>query len=134
MPWTKPREQILRAAMYLSFLGSGSAALFIPSSVIETEIGWARWVWACFLIIGGLSSLFSSLTGVWVGEYAGIPLILTAVGTYAGALLASSGGSPGQITVGLLQTAIAFGLAARWRDIRILSHPPERKRRDQKGQ
>lgn len=124
-------NRVLRGLMYGSFLAAGVLACFIPSTLIESELGWARWMWAAFLIIGGLTSLSSVLTGVWLGEFAGLPLLFTATGAYAGSVISSAGvTSLNQLVAGFVLLAVTWGLIDRWRDVWIVSRqtPTMRKR------
>jgi hypothetical protein len=93
----------------------GGTAFAIPVPSIQAAAGWAVYLWATFLLIGGGLCAWGSVTDRWFGEYTGMPLIATAFAVYAAVIALS-------LTVKATAAALAFGAVAlflfdRWRDV-----------------
>lgn len=88
----------------------------------------AVYVWAAFLIVGGILSAVGAGLDRWPGEYIGLWPIMTAFAVWSLAALAR----PGALAFGLLLVAITVLFFARWRHVsrvrRALVKVPERVR------
>jgi hypothetical protein len=94
---------------------AGGVAFAIPVSSIKSSTGWLVYMWALFLLVGGLLCGYGAVTDRWIGELAGLPLISSAWGVYFVVLALSR-------TVSGAAAALAFGavaliLLARWQDV-----------------
>jgi len=94
---------------------AGGVAFAIPVSSIKASTGWLVYLWATFLLVGGLLCAYGAVTDRWIGELAGLPLISSAWGVYFVVLALSR-------TVSGAAAALAFGavaliLLARWQDV-----------------
>lgn len=103
---------------------AGGVAFAIPVSSIQASTGWLVYLWAAFLLLGGLLCGWGAVTDRWIGELAGLPLISSAFGVYFVVLFLTR-------TVGGAAAALAFGavallLVARWRDISTIRREADR--------
>lgn len=111
----------LRALMYSFFMASGVSALFVPSPSLAAVLGLINYVWAAFMIAGGLLGAVGSVTDRWLGELMAVPLLTSALSVYGIALWITSPTNATRVAIGTLMLASAAGLAARWRDVHALS-------------
>jgi hypothetical protein len=96
----------------------GALAFAIPVSSIQDATGWLVYLWAAFLLIGGVACALGSVTGRWFGELTGLPLISSAFGVYfvvLGLSFTVRGGA-----ASLAMGAIALILISRWQDVNRL--------------
>jgi hypothetical protein len=111
-------------AGYAMMAAAGAVAFAIPLSSIQASTGWLVYVWAGFLLLGGLLCGWGAVTDRWIGELTGLPLISSAWGVYFVVLSLTR-------TVSGLAAALAFGavallLVARWRDISTVRREADR--------
>lgn len=107
--------------MYLFFLVAGVFAMIYPAQVIlrPLELGLA-YLWAGFLVLGGLLSSFGSLRGKIGGEIIGNPLLAASNAIFGGALL-GFGSTAASLAIGFLFWGFAVGLTIRWMDVKDLA-------------
>jgi hypothetical protein len=103
---------------------AGGVAFAIPVSSIQSTTGWLVYLWAGFLLVGGLLCGFGAVTDRWIGELAGLPLISSAFGVYFVVLALAR-------TVSAAAAALAFGavalmLWARWQDVSTIRQEADR--------
>lgn len=111
----------LRGLMYAFFSAAGCAGVFVPSPSLEAGLGILTYAWAAFMILGGLLGSVGSVTDRWLGELLSAPLLASALLVYGFALWATGPSNAVRVAIGALMLAMAFGLAARWRDVYALS-------------
>jgi hypothetical protein len=110
-----PPRRIARLVGYVMMAAGGGVAFAIPVRSIESKTGWLVYLWAAFLLIGGLACAYGAVTDRWIGELVGLPLISSAFGVYF-VVLGLAFTIPGA-AIALVFGAIALILLARWRDI-----------------
>lgn len=123
MPVPRPRRGV-RVAGYAMMAAAGGVAFAIPVGSIQSATGWLVYLWAGFLLVGGILCGFGAVTDRWIGELAGLPLISSAWGVYFVVLALAR-------TVNAAAAALAFGavaliLFARWRDISTIRQEADR--------
>jgi hypothetical protein len=111
-------------AGYAMMAAAGAVAFAIPVGSIQASTGWLVYLWAGFLLLGGLLCAFGAVTDRWIGELAGLPLISSAWGVYFVVLALAR-------TVNAAAAALAFGavaliLWARWRDVSTIRQEADR--------
>lgn len=114
----------MRVAGYVLMAAAGGVAFAIPARSIQASTGWLVYLWAGFLLLGGLLCGWGAVTDRWIGELAGLPLISSAFGVYFVVLFLTR-------TVSGAAAALAFGavallLVARWRDISTVRREADR--------
>lgn len=101
---------------YAMFLGAGISYWMNTSALLE-NVGaavYVQYVWAAFLILGGLSGLVTTVTDIWLGEYAGIMLVLFVMVTYAAAAFINVGMQPTEWAFPLLLVGFGGVLLGNW--------------------
>ncbi|GGM14393.1 hypothetical protein GCM10012279_35620 [Micromonospora yangpuensis] len=93
--------------------GIGAAAYPTPS--VRDATGPLVYLWATFLVIGGLLAAYGAVTDRWIGEHLGLPLLWAAHGVYAVVLAAAL--APASAVASLAIGAFALLLFGRWRDV-----------------
>jgi hypothetical protein len=91
--------------------------------IADKTSGYVVYLWAIFMMVGGVLCLLGSLSDRWIGEYAGLPLVISTVWLYGGILVAA--GFTGELSyvrlaIGLLFISFGFKALGRWQDIRDL--------------
>jgi hypothetical protein len=114
----------IRVAGYAMMAGGGATAFAIPVSSIQATTGWLVYLWATFLLVGGLLAALGALTDRWIGELTGLPLISSAFAVYFVVLALAR-------TVSAAAAALAFGavalfLLARWHDVSTVRQEADR--------
>lgn len=107
---------------YVSFIGAGVWATIYTSQLLESAgVGkLVQYLWATFLILGGLGSLLSVVRGLWFGEYTGLILMATGFGVYGAAAGLTSGGSPGRLALACMFMGITGLILWRWRLVQVV--------------
>src|SRR5690349_3292340 len=78
--------RITRGVKYAAFTIAAVVSLFYPSAVISATFSSLYsfvYVWSGLLLIGALSSLTGILTKTWVGEYVGLPGVISCLALYS---------------------------------------------------
>ena len=112
-------RRALRAIAYVMLAVAGVCAFFVAPRTLNSVIGLMTWAWAAFLLVGGTLSAVGSIFDRWIGEFAGIPLLTSALTVYGTALI-TAGRTAAAGAVGCLMWALALSLFGRWRDVRGL--------------
>lgn len=118
------RRRGVRVASYALMAGGGGVAFAIPVSSIQATTGWLVYLWATFLLVGGIFSSLGAITDRWLGELAGLPLISSAFAVYCVvlALARTVSGAAAALAFG----AIALFLFARWQDVSTIRQEADR--------
>lgn len=111
----KPPPRPARLIAYTLFGLAGLAAVLWPAPSVRAASGWLVYVWAAWLLVGGLTSAVGTVTDRWIGEYAGLPLLVAAFGVYA--LVVGASGRLPSVAGALVLGGLAAKLAARWQDV-----------------
>lgn len=114
-------RRLARVLAYFLWAVSGIILISNPSGLINTSLtGAIVYVWSIFIMLGGISSFLGSITDRWIGEYVGLPMVISSVWLYGGLFIFAGTFTYVKLAVGLL--FISFGLKAlgRWQDIRDL--------------
>lgn len=132
--WDAIPHRWVRSTTYLIFIGAGLVSLAAPSRVLEAELGhsWTL-AWGIYLAAGGVLCLAGSATDRWLGEFAGLPLIGSAIFVYAAIILSTVTEATWRLPPGLILMAFDVLLLDRWLDVRAISiasqraHTPHRR-------
>jgi hypothetical protein len=121
--YTVPKNvgRFFRGVMYLCFAGAGFFFWFRNSGLLE-GIGadYTAYVWAAFLFFGGVAGLFSTITDIWLGEYAGLLLLATVFLVYGVAGFIRAGWHVEDWAFPFVCFAWMAGLLARWRYVHVV--------------
>lgn len=104
----------VRAAAYLLLLVAG---VVLPYRVFAVGVEHS-WTWAllcAWLIAGGTLAAAGQLSGTYLGEYVGQPLIVSALAGFGVLQLVIAG--PAAIPAVAILWSFALLVAARWRDV-----------------
>lgn len=113
---SRPRR-VTRVLGYGLMAAGGMAAIAWPAPSVRSAITGSvlLYMWAGFLAGGGLFCTIGSALDRWIGEYAGLPLLVVTFLIFG--LSAATTGRLSSIAGACVLTAIAALLAARWRDV-----------------
>jgi hypothetical protein len=111
-------------AGYAMMAAAGGVAFAIPVSSIQAAAGWLVYLWATFLLLGGILCGAGALTDRWIGELAGLPLMSSAFAVYF-VVLALTRTISGA-AAGLAFGAVALLLWARWQDVSKIRQEADR--------
>ncbi|AYF30600.1 hypothetical protein CSH63_33180 [Micromonospora tulbaghiae] len=103
---------------YVAVAAAGIGAAIVPDPRVVEVTGQWVYLWAGFLIAGGISAAVGSLTDRWLGEALGCPLLATSLAAYAVVLAATR--QPPLVIGGLFLAGMALLMWARSRDIELL--------------
>lgn len=112
-------RRALRALAYAMLALAGVCGFVIWPRSLGSLIGWATFIWAAFLVLGGFLGLVGSLWDRWLAEVAGIPLLTSALAVYGTALWVAEHTAV-RLAIGCLMWSLAFSLLGRWRDVWVL--------------
>lgn len=104
--------RLTRGIMYAALLGSGVSFEVAPSPVLIEQLGWKAYVWAAFLILGGLLGLAGAVVDRWPPEFIACPISATATLTYAVGNLLSH--VPWRVSLALLLLAASAAITSRF--------------------
>lgn len=135
MPYfqSNPRVRLLvRCLRVLAYSALATAGLFI---VVIADPPFAPWYVAMgwFCLVGGALSGLGVLTGRWVGELLGLPLLGSAMGAFAVLTVRDAFPSGGWATTPSITILLSFGLmlGARWADVfSVAQHAKEQGSRE----
>ena len=113
-----------RVVGYALMAAAGAGAAIVPTPSVERVTGPAVYLWAAFLLIGGVLCLYGAASDRWIGELAGLPLLYAAWGVYS-VVLAATGGSAA-VVASLALGAVGCLLYGRWRDVSLIRHEATR--------
>lgn len=111
------RRRVSRIAAYIALAVGGIAAMVWPAPSVANATGWLVYVWAAWLAGGGAACALGAITGRWLGEAFGLPLLAAAFGVYG---LVVSLTVADRLT-SAAGAAVLWGFAgmlfARWQDV-----------------
>lgn len=102
--------RIVLAIQYAGLAIAGTAMLMAPSALLQTAMGTIIYIWAAFLVLGGTLCLIGTITRLWIGEFTGLTLLMTANLVWGVALIRAGDNSA---KYGIVLLAWMFGLLAR---------------------
>lgn len=111
-------RRVVYAVSYGTMAAAGACALMWPAPAVERVTNDAAalvTVWTAMLIAGGLLGLVGTVTGRWLGEYIGLPLLVVVFIVYG--LGAFASGLPASRAGAFALTAIGSLIAARWIEV-----------------
>lgn len=114
------QRRLLRSVGYSMLVVAGSCGYFLYQGALTALLGAMTFAWATFLVIGGAAAVWAVVTDKWLGELAGIPLLVAALTVYGLALFIVAP-TPVGIAIGALMLSLTSFLLARFRDLRVLS-------------
>jgi hypothetical protein len=118
------RRRGVRVVGYAMMAAAGAVAFAIPISSIRASTGWLVYVWAGFLLIGGIACGLGAFTDRWIGELLGLPLVSSAWAVYFVVLILARTASGA--AAGLAFGAVAAILWARWQDVSKIRQEADR--------
>lgn len=122
--YPSPRRRVARVLAYSLWVIAGILLTASPSEIIAGNTsGYIVYVWAIFMMVGGIFSFIGAATDRWIGEYTGLPLVISTLWLYGGILtVASFTGEFSYVRLAIGLLFVSFGLKAlgRWQDIRDL--------------
>jgi hypothetical protein len=119
----RPRRGV-RVAGYAMMAAAGAVAFAIPVGSIQSATGWLVYLWAAFLLVGGILCSAGALTDRWIGELIGLPLISSAFGVYF--VVLGLAFTPRAAAAALAFGAVALFLWARWYDVSRIRQEADR--------
>lgn len=116
-----------RGVAYSLLCVSGIVIPFVLRDVgVEHELTWAAL--SIWLLVGGLACAVGQFSGRYLGEYTGLPFVMTALVGFGGLQLAISNGELAAVPGVAMMWAFGLLTFARWNDIRHLFRSARRKR------
>lgn len=117
-----PKRRYARALMYFFIAVAGVVGVKFPSGVVsEAGSSLVVFFWAVAMAFSAAVCFGGSLFDRWLGEYAGLPLLIAVLALYGVSTLQLAGADhPARYAYGFLIISYAFGLFARWRDVNQL--------------
>jgi hypothetical protein len=123
----RPRR-VARVVGYAMMAAAGATAFAIPVGSIHAATGWLVYLWAGFLLLGGLLCMLGAATDRWIGELVGLPLISSAWAVYFVVLTLAL--SVRGIAAGLAFGAVALMTWARFQDVSKIRREADRAARE----
>lgn len=123
MPFSAPPfSRVALASSYTGLTLTGLWFITEPSSLLATAMGTTIYVWALFLIIGGILCLVGTITKLWIGEFGGLILLFTGNAAWALVLMGiafspNTGNTSAKYGLALLSLSLS-AFAYRWGEIR----------------
>lgn len=108
-----------RITKYALLVAAGGVLFAVSSAVLSNALGVMVYAWAVLLFAGGSLCVLGVLTDWWLGEFVGIPAIVTVLIMISVVLIISgfTEPNPSRIVFGLLFASFAVWAAARFIDI-----------------
>ncbi|WP_431728251.1 hypothetical protein [Verrucosispora sp. TAA-831] len=107
-----------RVAGYAMMAAAGIGAALYPTPSVQEATGPLVYLWAGFLVLGGVLAAAGAITDRWIGEHLGLPLLCAAHGVYA--VVLASALAPASVVASLALGGFALLLAGRWRDVSVV--------------
>lgn len=123
-----------RVFAYVAFAAAGAAEVVWPAPSVKAATaptaGIVIYVWAAFLLLGGIMSAAGAVLDLWIGEYCGLPLLASVFAVYGLAIAAT--GKPTSYALALAFIAVAAFQVGRWRDVAAIRRESARYLQDQR--
>lgn len=101
-----------RAVAYF-LLSLGGIVIWIDPSRNAAALPWViRWVWASFIVVGGMLSAVGAVTDRWLYEFVALPLVI--VGFTALVIVLAGGAGTGRWAFAAWVASIVVQTARRW--------------------
>lgn len=102
-----------RAVAYFLLALGGLIIWWDPTRNVEPVPVLVRWVWASFIVAGGLGAALAAVRDKWLFEFAALPLIIVGF-TVMVLVLVAGGGSTGRLAFACWLASIVVQTARRW--------------------
>jgi hypothetical protein len=117
-----PLSRVALAASYTGLTLTGLWFITEPSSLLATAMGTTIYVWALFLIVGGVLCLVGTITRLWIGEFTGLTLLFFGNAAWAFVLIGlafspQANNTSAKYGLALLSLSLS-AFAYRWGEIR----------------
>lgn len=109
------RRRPLRVLAYVLLATGAGVLLADPTRSLSGQSVTIRFVWSGFLLAGTLLAIYGSSRDRIMGEFIGIPLLLTALTVFVVLLLAR--GTTGSIAFGCILSSLIVVMTSRWLDL-----------------
>lgn len=103
-------SRIARGTQYVGLTAAGAWLMTTPTALLHTAMGTVVYGWALFLVLGGTLCTLGTATKLWIGEFTGLVLLMTANLTWGLALIQAGQSSA---KYGIVLVAWFCGLLAR---------------------
>ena len=102
-----------RAAAYL-LLAAGGVVIWLDPTRNVQPVPWPiRWVWASFIVLGGLNAAYGAARDRWLHEFVSLPLLIGGFSVLT-VLLVAGGGSTGRLAFACWVSAIVVQSCRRF--------------------
>lgn len=109
------RRRPLRVLAY-SLLAAGAGVLLAdPTRSLQGQGIAIRWVWSGFLLAGTLLAIYGSIRDRHLGEFIGLPLLITALAVFV--VLLSAAHTTGSIAFAFIIASLVVVMTSRWLDL-----------------
>lgn len=102
-----------RAAAYFLLALGGLIIWWDPTRNVQPVPWGIRWVWASFIVVGGLSAAYASIRDWWAHEFVALPLIIGGFSVMV-VVLVAGGGSTGRLAFASWLGSIIVQAMWRW--------------------
>lgn len=123
MPYRPRRASRLLGYVLIALCGA-AAVVWHPASVSQAARGPLFYVWALFLIVGGVVSAIGAGLDMWFGEYVGLWPIIASSTIFGLSALAT--GRWQAVAGGCFLLAVTCWLFARWQEVAVLRREADR--------
>jgi hypothetical protein len=101
-----------RAVAYFLLALGGIVIWLDPSRNVQPVPDGLRWVWASFIVVGGLASSYGAIRDKWLYEFVSLPLLMMGFTAYVVVLCAGVG--TGRLAFAAWLASIVVQTARRW--------------------
>lgn len=113
--------RIARVIAYLCWIGAGAILSSHPSVLVSTGLfGIFVFAFSLFIFLGGVFSALGAITDRWIGEYVGLPLVISTMWVYGSLTLIAQPFLWTRVAFGLILISFGFKIIPRWRYIKRL--------------
>lgn len=110
---THRRARRSRIPAYLLLALGGLVIWYDPTRNVEPVPALIRWVWASFIVFGGLVSCWGAIKDWWICEFATLPLLVVGFSALVAALVFGEG-TTGRLAFACWLGSIVYTMARRW--------------------
>lgn len=112
---THRRRRPLRVLAYVLLAGGAGVLLADPTRSLQGQGIGIRFVWSGFLLAGTLLAIYGSARDRIMGEFIGLPLLMTALVAFV--VLLSARHTTGSIAFACFLASLIVVLYSRWKDL-----------------
>lgn len=135
--WTGQAFRAARAAKYFFFFVAALVTMIAPSTIIFgifSQVPFFIYFWSALFVVGSLCCLYGIVKKKWVGEYVGLPGIITCLTLYAiGCFVDTPALTVQRIFLGFVFLAFTFSSLARRQDVNFQKRVAEHEQRVREG-